>query len=201
MMKLPAKTKAEALLKQAEALNPGPWVSHSIYVAQAAEAIATHHPEMDPKAAYILGYLHDIGRREGVTSMRHALDDYRYLAGLGYPDAGRICLTHSFPIKTAAAGSSAWDGSAEEYQFVQTYLDQIEYTPYDRLIQLCDSIALPNGYCLMEKRLVDVVRRYGFNDLTLLKWDAFFNIKAEFEAAIGQSIYRLLPGVIENTFN
>lgn len=201
MMKIPSKGEAEVLLEQAASLNPGPWVSHSIYVAQAAEAIAARHPEMDPQAAYILGYLHDIGRREGVTSMRHAVDGYRYLVGLGYPDAGRICLTHSYPIKSAAAGSSIWDGTEEEYRFVQEYLDQIEFTLYDRLIQLCDSIALPDGFCLMEKRLVDVVRRYGFNDLTILKWDAFFNIKAEFEAAIGQSIYRLLPGVIENTFN
>ncbi len=200
MMKLPSKSKAEALLNQAQSLNPGPWVTHSIYVAQAAEAIAACHPEMDPEAAYVLGYLHDIGRQEGVTSMRHAVDGYRFLAGLGYPFAARICLTHSYPIKNAAAGSSIWDGTDEEYQFVQTYLDQIEFTLYDRLIQLCDSLALPSGFCLLEMRLVDVVRRYGFNDLTIPKWDAFFMIKAEFDAAIGKSVYSVLPGIIENTF-
>lgn len=199
-MLIPSRKEAEELLREAEALNPGPWADHSRFVAQAAEAIARSHPEMEAEQAYILGCVHDIGRREGVTSMRHALDGYHYLEGLGYPDAARICMTHSYPIKSAAAGSSAWDGTDEEYQFVQAYLDQTEYSLYDRLIQLCDSLALPSGFCLMEMRLVDVVRRYGFNDLTLPKWDAFFKIKIEFEAAIGKSIYSLLPGAVENTF-
>ena len=80
------------------------------------------------------------------------------------------------------------------------YLDTIEYTWYDLTIQLCDSLALPGGFCLMEKRLVDVVRRYGFNDYTLLKWQAYFDVKDTIEQAAGCSIYRLLPGVVENTF-
>jgi hypothetical protein len=132
--------------------------------------------------------------------MRHVIDGYRHLHAMGYEDSARICLTHSYPVKDAAYGSSVWDGSATEYTFVQAYLDRIEYTPYDRLIQLCDSIVQPSGACLMEMRLVDVVLRYGFNDFTIPKWKAFFEIKAEFESAIGTSIYSVLPGVIENTF-
>ena len=52
----------------------------------------------------------------------------------------------------------------------------------------------------MEKRLVDVVLRYGFNDYTVEKWNAFFNIHAEFEDLLGCSIYSLLPGVVENSY-
>jgi hypothetical protein len=156
---------------------------------------------MEAEAAYILGCLHDIGRRAGKTGMRHALDGYVYLNSLRYQDAARISLTHSYPIKNAEAGADLWDGSDEEYQFVQTYLDQIEYDRYDRLIQLCDSLALPAGFCLMEKRLVDVVLRYGTNPLTIPKWKAYFAIKDDFEREIGQSIYSLLPGVVENTFS
>jgi hypothetical protein len=42
--------------------------------------------------------------------------------------------------------------------------------------------------------------RYGFNELTLAKWRAYFAIKAEFDRAIGKPVYSVLPGVIENTF-
>ena len=65
---------------------------------------------------------------------------------------------------------------------------------------MCDALALPGGCCLIEKRLVDVALRHGFNEFTLAKWEAKLAIQREFEAVIGQSIYRLLPGVIENTF-
>ncbi len=155
---------------------------------------------MDGQTAYIFGCLHDIGRRFGVTGMRHALDGYLFLHNLDFEGPARICITHSYPIKTAAAGSGEWDGTIEEYYEVQNYLDRIEYDAYDRLIQLCDLIALPTGFCLMEKRLVDVVRRYGFNDHTLLKWNAFFDAKIEFDRAVGGSIYTLLPGIVETTF-
>jgi hypothetical protein len=53
----------------------------------------------------------------------------------------------------------------------------------------------------LEKRFVDVVMRYGFVPLTQQKWEAYFQIKADFESQIGRSIYSLLPGVVENTFS
>jgi len=200
VLKLPSRVEAEALLDEAGVLNPGPWTTHSRYVAQAAEAIARRCAGLDHQMAYILGCLHDIGRRVGVTGMRHVIDGYRYLISLGFDETARICLTHSYPIKVAASGFGGWDGSEAELQFVQDYLDRIEYTPYDRLIQLCDSLALPNGFCLIEKRLIDVVMRYGFNQYAIPKWEAIFDIKHEFDRAIGGSIYNLLPGIIENTF-
>jgi len=88
----------------------------------------------------------------------------------------------------------------EERKFVKDYLAGIEYTEYDRLIQLSDALALPSGFCLIEKRLMDVALRYGLNDYTLLKWKATLNLQQEFEQAIGQSIYGILPGVVSNTF-
>jgi hypothetical protein len=52
----------------------------------------------------------------------------------------------------------------------------------------------------MEKRLLDVTLRYGPNDFTTRKWQAFFKIQRDFEEVIGKSIYSLLPNVVENTF-
>ena len=176
MKKNLSREEAVRLMAEAQQLNPGPWVSHSMYVARAAEQIARGHPRLDPEAAFLLGYLHDIGRRAGPTDMRHTLDGYTFLAGLGFMDAAQICLTHSFPIKDIHAGAGKWDCTPQEFQFAQETLARLEYTDYDRLIQLCDCLALPDGFCLVEKRLVDVALRHGFNDLTLSKWRAFLQI-------------------------
>lgn len=199
-MNIPNRQQAEAYLQESGKLNPGPWVDHSIQVARTAEAIAALHPGLDPEPAHVLGLLHDIGRREGVYGMRHILDGYDYLVQEGFPDAARICLTHSYPIPNVMAGSSEWDATQDQAQFVADFLISNPYTPYDKLIQLCDSLCFPTGPVLMEKRFVDVTLRYGFNDYTLEKWLAFFQIQEEFEAAIHQSIYAILPGVVENTF-
>ena len=199
-MSIPSLPVAARLMAEAEQLNPGPWVQHSLNVAKAAELIAAHLPGLEPSAAYILGYLHDIGRRQGVTGMRHVLDGYLYLRDLGFEDAARICMTHSFPVKHIRAGSAEWDCSEQEQNQVQQYLDSVEYTDYDRLLQLCDCLAQPGGFCLIEKRLVDVVLRYGVNEFTIPKWKAFTQIQRQFEQVIGRSIYTLLPGVVENTF-
>ena len=199
-MTIPTLAEANQFLAQAEQLNPGPWVRHSEYVARAAQLIAARLPELDPARAHILGLLHDIGRRFGVTDMRHVLDGYQFLTERGFEEAGRICLTHSFPIPDARCGSGEWDGSPEEFSTIQEYLNRITYTNYDRLLQLCDALALPSGFCLIEKRLLDVALRRGFNACTRDKWKAFLQIQQDFEAVIGQSIYDLLPGVVENTF-
>ena len=208
-MAVPTLAEAQQILDEAGQLNPGPWVRHSQIVAQAAELIAARLPALrapagvlglDPTKAHIFGLLHDIGRRFGVTDMRHVLDGYRFLAERGFEEAGRICLTHSFPFPDARSGSSGWDGSPEELAFVQSYLVKDPYTDYDRLLILCDALALPSGFCLVEKRLLDVTLRYGFNPFTIDKWKAILHIQRSFEEIIGQSIYDLLPGVIENTF-
>ena len=199
-MKTPSIEETQALMTEAEGRNPGPWVSHSRFVAQAAEALAREHPSLDPQAAFVLGYLHDIGRREGPTQMQHILNGYHFLAEQGFEDAARVCLTHSFPIKNVRAIVGTWEGCSEaEIAFVGMYLERTEYTPFDKLIQLCDALALPGGYCLIEKRLVDVTLRYGTNEYTLSRWKAYLGIQLEFEQAINKSIYDCLPGVMVNT--
>lgn len=200
-LRVPGLEEAQALLAEAAARNPGPWVDHSQNAAIAARAIASRHPDLDSDTAYVLGLLHDIGRGDGgpdVADVRHILDGDARLRELGYADAGRVCLTHSFPLQTVDAYASAWNVPYAEKEFVREFLLGTTYTEYDRLIQLCDSLALPTGCCLIEQRLVDVVLRHGFNEHTLAKWRAVLAIQADFERAIGTSIYRVVPGVVEN---
>ncbi len=147
---------------------------------------------LDPEVAYVLGLLHDVGRRSGPPRrMSHAPDGYAYLCALGYEDAARICLTHSFPapLKDVRYALGEWDCSGGRGGRVQSFLDGVEYTAYDRLIQLCDALALPEGPVLMEKRLMEVTLRLGLipgdPEWTLQKWRAFLAIKDEFDAAVG----------------
>jgi hypothetical protein len=199
-MNIPSLAVAEQLLAEAAQRNPGPWVAHSRHVALAAQLIAERHPRLDPETAYVLGLLHDIGRREGRSHIRHLIDGYRYLSDLGYAAAARISLTHSFPIPDIRVYAGERDCLPQDLDFLEQFITKVHFTEYDRLIQLCDAVALPEGFCLMEKRMVDVARRLGVNALTLAGWEARFQIKAEFEAVIGASIYTILPGIIEGTF-
>ena len=199
-MKIPTRAQAEAFLAEAERMNPTPWASHARYVALAAEHIARATKTLDPEAAYILGLAHDIGRREGWTDAKHLIDGYRFFAARGFDDAARVCLTHSFPDRNAESYFGTWDISSDDKLFIEQFIAGTEYDEYDRLIQLCDALALPSGFCLLEKRLVDVALRYPPVPTMLESWRARINLLACFDAAVGGSIYLHLPGAIENTF-
>lgn len=54
-MNIPSLEQAKALISEAERLNPGLWVQHSLFVGKAAEAITQYHPRLNPQVAFILG--------------------------------------------------------------------------------------------------------------------------------------------------
>lgn len=191
--------EAEKELKLAAQLNPGPWEQHSQSVAKNAQLIAEKVKNMDSDKAYILGLLHDIGRRAGVTGIKHIFDGYDYMLSLGEAEIARICLTHSFPMKDVNTFLGKYDCSPEQLDFLKEFLETVEYNNYDVLIQLCDAISLPNGACIMEKRFVDVAIRHGLPAFTIEKWKAFMNTKRYFDELCGCDIYTLLPNVFENS--
>ena len=155
---------------------------------------------MDGEKAYVMGLLHDIGRREGVTAIRHIFDGYDYMMSLDQPEIARICLTHSFPERDIRTYFGAYDCSEEQLEFLRGVVENKAYDDYDRLIQLCDAISLPDGACIMEKRLVDVALRHGLPEFTLKKWRAFMETKKYFDELCGCNVYSLLPRVMENSY-
>lgn len=193
----PDPATAETLLLEAEKLNPGPWVAHSRNVALAAQLIAHKHPSLEPVRAHTLGLLHDIGRRTGPNRDRHILDGFDYLHGLGFPDAARIALTHSFVIPDLSTLQGDWDGTPAEWERLRLTLAAAQQNEEDHLLQLCDALALPDGFCTVHERLVDVALRYSVNEHTPAKWRAALNLKRQFDEACGVNIYRLLPGLTE----
>ena len=191
----PAPETARRELELAAQANPGVWVRHSRNTGEAARRIAARCPGMDSEKAYVCGLLHDIGRRTGVAAVRHIIDGYDYAMAQGWDEVARVCLTHSFPIQDIEADIGKKDITPQQYRFIQQFLEQVEYDEYDRLIILCDSLADANGFCILEKRLVDTTRRYGAFPFTVERWNHTFAIKEAFEARIGCSVYRLLPGI------
>ena len=198
-MELNAKI-AESELERAGTLNPGPWVDHSRFVALACKNIASHCEDMSADTAYCLGLLHDIGRYAGVSSERHLIDGYRFCMEKNWEKAAQICISHAFMLQDIKTSIGTFDVSEEDYRFMDHFIRNAVYDDYDRLVQLCDALALPTGFCLLEKRFVDVAIRYGTVPATTERWKKILEIKALFERKINGSIYELLPGVIENSF-
>lgn len=191
--------EAENELKIATQLVPGLWGQHSISVAKNARIIAEKVKGMDCDKAYVMGLMHDIGRRAGIKGILHIFDGYDYMMSIRQEEIARICLTHSFPIKDANTFFGKYDCSSEQKKFLEEFLKNSEYDNYDILIQLCDAISLPNGACIMEKRFIDVALRHGLPDFTINKWKAFMNTKKYFDELCGCNIYELLPNVLENS--
>lgn len=184
---LPTRDEAMALIRDGLSNNPGPWGKHSLTAAHCAEKIAAACGDIDEEKAYVLGLLHDIGRKFGVRHLGHVSDGYRFMMSLGYDEAAKICLTHSFNNHTLDEYIGKLDVSDEEMEMIKTELARTVYDDYDRLIQLCDSLAGAEGVLDIEDRMNDVKKRYGFYPQD--KWDSNMRLKQYFEKKMKKDIY------------
>lgn len=184
---LPTREEAMALIRDGLSNNPGPWGKHSLTAAHCAEKIAAACGDIDEEKAYVLGLLHDIGRKFGVRHLGHVSDGYRFMMSLGYDEAARICLTHSFNNHKLDEYIGKFDVSEEEMEMIKTELARTVYDDYDRLIQLCDSLAGAEGVLDIEDRMNDVKKRYGSYPQD--KWDSNMRLKRYFEKKMKKDIY------------
>ncbi|MBT9713356.1 HD domain-containing protein [Faecalibacterium prausnitzii] len=184
---LPTREEAMALIRDGLSNNPGPWGKHSLTAAHCAEKIAAACGDIDEEKAYVLGLLHDIGRKFGVRHLGHVSDGYRFMMSLGYDEAAKICLTHSFNNHTVDEYIGKLDVSEEEMKMIKAELARTVYDDYDRLIQLCDSLAGAEGVLDIEDRMNDVKKRYGFYPQD--KWDSNMRLKRYFEKKMKKDIY------------
>lgn len=186
----PEREAAKKLLDEAVEINPGAWGKHSEYAALCAEKIAAACG-LDFEKAYVLGLLHDIGRKFLVRDLGHIYYGYKYMLSLGYSDVARVCLTHSFPNRSLDIYIGKIDIPEDEANEVKSALSSIVFDDYDRLIQLCDALAGAEGVLDIEERMADVKRRYG--NYPEAQWQQNLALKAYFERMAGvQSIYDLL---------
>ncbi|MBQ5311902.1 MAG: HDOD domain-containing protein [Oscillospiraceae bacterium] len=194
---LPDRETAIKELETAGELNPGPWVKHSLNVGIAAMKIAEKVPSLDPEKAYIVGILHDIGRRVGIVDIpTHVYEGYKYCMEKGWDEAARICMTHSYLLMK---DEFCYEPETAHERAIKAYILDTEADDYDRLIQLCDSLAVDYGFVILEKRFVDVTRRYGIMEGYIKGWETAFRIKEHFEEQMGCSVYDVLPDIGRTT--
>lgn len=170
------------------------YIFHTEGVARAAQIIAAATDDMNPEKAYVLGLLHDYGKKydERTVNKFHGRSGYEELNKLGYPVAARICLTHTFPQR---------DFNNEDYlsypqewlEWAHKELSGIIYDDYDRLIQLCDMFFEGMQIVDFESRFKGIVRRYNLPQrlLGVLMKNAS-RLRGYFEDKTGQDIYQLL---------
>ena len=187
---LPTREEAERILAEAGKCNPGPWVNHSRVAAHCAEEIAEKCEDIDPEKAYIVGLLHDIGRKFGTRHLGHVSDGYTYMMSLGYDEVARVCLTHSFNDQVMEDYIGKKDTTDAEYEQIQNALHEISMDEYDRLIQLCDAIAGADGVLDIAERMTDVRNRYGSYPKT--KWEKNLALKKYFEKKANGEIYSIV---------
>lgn len=184
---LPTREKAEEILLEAEKCNPGLWGNHCRVAAHCAEKIALECDDLDSNKAYILGLLHDIGRKFGLRHLGHVSDGYTHMMSLGYDEVARICLTHSFNNLSTDEYIGNFDTTNDELKMIQDALKAVTMDDYDRLIQLCDALAGAEGVLDIEERMLDVKRRYGSYPQS--KWNSNLALKKYFEDKMGKDVY------------
>lgn len=194
---MPTREEAEQELELAGKRNPGPWIRHSYNTGIAARNIAEKVPSLDADRAYIFGILHDIGRRVGVVNIpKHVYEGYKYCREKGWDEIARICMTHSY---VRMRDEFDFETVTVEEMEIKKYIMNCDADDYDRLIQLCDALATDYGFVIIEKRFVDVTRRYGIMEGYINGWDIIFEIKENFEKEMGCSIYDVLPDIGRTT--
>lgn len=194
---LPTVEQAKQELEFAAELNPGPWIRHSLNVGIAARNIAQRVSELDENKAHVLGMLHDIGRRVGIVNIpKHVYEGYVYAMEKGWEEVARICMTHSYPLMK---DEFDYEPDTKEEKVVKEYIQNCRADDYDKLIQICDALATDYGFVILEKRFVDVTRRYGIMKTYIQGWDITFRNKEYFEEKMGCSIYDVLPGIEKTT--
>ena len=76
------------------------YIYHTETIAENAAKIASRC-HLDEQKAYVLGLLHDYGKKtnQKISGKSHFMTGYDELSAMGWSDVARINLTHSFPEK------------------------------------------------------------------------------------------------------
>lgn len=172
------------------------WITHCICVGNSAGKIA-QKLNLDEDFAKTLGYIHDIGKRDGYDNkIKHELRGYDYILKLGYDkEYASICITHSFlnnDINCVAGGVPSKD--IYKYDFMKEYVENHEYTIYDKIVNLCDLMCKYNNMTL-EKRIIEIMLRRGCHENTVYHITEAQKLKLEIDNLLGCSVYSLFDDI------
>ena len=151
-----------------EKINTSSWLSHSLYEARLCEILA-NRLDLDKDIAFNYGLLHDYGRKYSHNFM-HIIKGFEELVDLGLYES-RACLTHSFINDGRFNNNEIPDEKLEyinnkehfnkEYDDLSKLLRNINYTDYDRILNIADLMASDHGILSPIDRLYDILSRRG----------------------------------------
>lgn len=195
-MKLTSEKALELLENSKGLAKDDNWIKHCICLGDTAEKIADKL-NLDTDFAKTLGYIHDIGKRNGYDSnIKHEISGYNYILELGYDEEyARICITHSFlnnDINCVAGGVISED--TYKYDFMKEYVRNHEYTIYEKIINLCDLMCKYNNMTL-EKRIIEIMLRKGCHTNTVYHITEAQKLKDEIDEMLGCSVYSLFDDI------
>ena len=168
------------------------YIFHTRGVAEFS-ALLAKKMGLNQDKAYVLGLLHDYGKRidEKRSDKFHGIVGYEDLMEYGYPDVAKICLTHTFNEKTF---------HNEEYSYPSHWLDEcrqllsnITYDDYDRIVQYADMFFEGMNVTSLERRIEGISQRYNLNKTqkTSLS-NSVFKLKKIIDEKCGCDSYEVL---------
>lgn len=195
-MKLTSEKALELLENSRGLAEDDNWITHCICVGNSASKIV-QKLNLDEDFAKTLGYIHDIGKRNGFNHiMKHEISGYNYILELGYDkEYASVCITHSFlnnDINCVAGGVISKD--TYKYDFMKEYVENHEYTIYEKIINLCDLMCKYNNMTL-EKRIVEIMLRRGCHENTVYHITEAQKLKQEIDEMLGCSVYSLFDNI------
>ncbi len=143
--------------------------------------------------AYILGLLHDYGKRnnEFKSNIFHGLDGYHEMLRMDFDEVARICLTHTFRDKNF---------KNEDYSYPDQWLDesrkllqQYNYDDYDLIVQYADLFFEGLNIVKIEDRIAGIAARYKISACQQKSLsNSAFNLKKQIDDRCGCDSYQIL---------
>lgn len=170
------------------------YIFHSRGVGRCCRIIAEHTQDLNPEKAYVLGLLHDCGKRvnEKLSGRFHVREGYDLMEAMDYTDVARVCLTHSF--YSPNFDEKFYPSYRPEWlTWAKDKMRGITFNDYDRLVQLCDLFFEGLEKVCLKKRFEGLIRRYNLQwPLLQSLYQHALDNKKFFDEKCGCCIYDLL---------
>lgn len=169
--------------------------AHYLRVAKNAEEIAKTLEHLDSEKAYVIGLLHDYGKVDEFRDKRafHGLSGYKRLMAMGYDEAARAALVHSFFEKEKITPERYASYDREAILECARILSERPFDDYDRLIHLADLLSISTRPTTIEARFEYLAVAYDIDDELLKdKYRLALDLKRYFDELCGQDVYDIL---------
>ena len=168
---------------------------HYLRVAQNAREIAECVPHLNPEKAYIMGLVHDYGQAEERQNKKrfHGLAGYESLMAMGYDEAARACLVHSFFEWEEITPERYHSYDKECILKCAKLLKERPFDDYDRLIHLADLTVTGYKATSLEMRFEYLAATYRINEMMIKdKFLMACRLKHYFDDLCHRNVYDIL---------